>query len=293
MTIPVNDGLLQIIDVKHGACALLTVPSPNGGYLRMMIDCGQSVANGFFPGKHLKKLNARRLDQLVITNYDEDHVSGFPDLVEENIDVGWLCRNRSVTPADIKRLKTEDGMGGGIDALVRRLESIDARPKGMAEILYPPQAPVLPGVEQMFFWNTYGVSQFEDENNLSLVMFLTIHGVTFLFPGDMECAGFENLLTRQDFRTWVAKTDVLIASHHGRANGICPDMFDRHRCIPELVVISDDYKQYATQETTNYFGSKALGIANFRGKPGRRLVLTTRDDGEILFKFQGGRCYVA
>ncbi len=78
-----------------------------------MIDCGQSTANGLFLGKHLKKLNARRLDQLVDTNYDEDHVSGFPDLVEENIDIGWLCHNQSVKPADIKRLKTEDGMGAG------------------------------------------------------------------------------------------------------------------------------------------------------------------------------------
>ncbi len=54
--------------------------------------------------------------------------------------------------------------------------------------------------------------------------------------------------------------------------------------------ISDDYKQYSTQETTTYYGSKALGIHGFRGVPGIRKVLTTRSDGFIQFSFQNGRC---
>ena len=70
------------------------------------------------------------------------------------------------------------------------------------------------------------------------------------------------------------------------------EMFDVHGCNPNLVVISDDYKQYDTQDTTTYYGSKAIGITNFRGQPGVRRVLTTRSDGEVRFSFVNGRCDV-
>ena len=84
---------------------------------------------------------------------------------------------------------------------------------------------------------------------------------------------------------------VLEASHHGRRNGICEEMFDQHGCHPELVIISDDYKQYDTQETTRYYASKAKGISGFRNDV-RRWVLTTRSDGYMLFRFEEGRCTV-
>lgn len=288
MTIPVNDGLLQIFDVEHGACTLLTMPAPGGGFMRMMIDCGHNATSGFRPGQHLKKLGVTALEQLVITNYDEDHVSGYPDLEANNIDIKWLMRNPSVSPADIRKLKSEDGMGNGIGALVTAL----SRPLTAAQVIYPASAPVFPGVEHAAYWNVYGQSPFDDENNLSMVLCLRIHGTHFLFSGDMECAGFEYLLAGQPgFRDWVAKTEILMASHHGRANGICPDMFDKYGCKPTIVVISDDYKQYSTQETTNYYASKTKGFYGFRDETGIRKVLTTRNDKEIGFQFKNGNCY--
>lgn len=133
MTIPVNDGLLQIFDVQHGACALLTMPAPGGGFMRMMIDCGHNATSGFRPGQHLKKLRVAALEQLVITNYDEDHVSGYPDIEANNIDIKWFMRNPSVSPVDIRKLKSEDGMGKGIDTLVTAL----GRPLTAAQVIYP------------------------------------------------------------------------------------------------------------------------------------------------------------
>jgi len=83
----------------------------------------------------------------------------------------------------------------------------------------------------------------------------------------------------------------LVAPHHGRENGICPEMFDEHRCNPNIVVTSDDYKQYNTQETTGYYSKKVKGIAWFRDG-GARYVLTTRRDGEVRFSFSSGGCLV-
>lgn len=83
---------LQIFDVAHGACALLTC---NDGK-RLMIDCGHNAETGWKPGTYLRKQGITYLDMLAITNYDEDHASGLPNLLE-NVNVGRLLKNNSLT----------------------------------------------------------------------------------------------------------------------------------------------------------------------------------------------------
>ncbi len=285
MTVLLQDGLLQIFDVDHGQCALLTLPTP-GGIKRVLIDCGHAVdfcGKPWYPGQHLQSLGVKWIDLLICTNYDEDHVSGFPDLLGRQIGIGCILGNPSVSPDTITHLKTKDGMGGGIEAVsnilrIRRALSWDQVP------------PIIPGLELTWFWNPYPF--FEDENNLSLVALMNICGINFLFPGDMECNGFNNMLrTCASFRNAMSGVHVLVASHHGRDNGICPAMFDEYGCNPDIVVISDDYKQYDTQETTGYYSRKAKGIAWFRNG-GARYVLTTRSDKEIRFSFSSSGCLV-
>lgn len=38
-----HDGALQIFDVDHGQCALLTIPCGFGRVCRVLIDCGHAV----------------------------------------------------------------------------------------------------------------------------------------------------------------------------------------------------------------------------------------------------------
>lgn len=284
-TLQLHDGALQIFNVEHGACALLTMP-PVGNCHRILIDCGHNATTKWYPGEHLRQLGVTQLQLLVVTNYDEDHVSGFRNLVEQGVNVHQILRNPAVTPATISHLKSEDGMGAGIETLVRvltRVPNID---------VVGNQFPLPNGASMEWFWNPY--PYFDDENNLSLVVVLEVHGFKFMFPGDMEQRGFRNLLnTNARFRAVVREVNVLVASHHGRENGICSEMFDTWGCRPKLVVISDDYKQHATQETTNYYGSKAQGITGFRFEQGLRRVLTTRSDGALMFSFQNGQCLVS
>lgn len=281
--IPVHDGLMQVFNVRHGCCVLLTMPSPTG-FRRILIDCGHSNSGGvvFYPGRHLKALNVNHIDALFAMNYDDDHASGFPDLLQQGITIGSIYGNPSVEPETVRYLKTEDGMGPGIDALTNALTI--RRQHGVIETF-----PQIPGVEFNACWNKYPA--FEDENNLSLALELKVLGQNFLFTGDMEKAGLMHLLAHYaPFRDMVAKTTVLMASHHGRENGICESMFDDYGCNPALTVVSDDAKQYASQETTAYYASKTIGIKGFRGQT-NRWVLTTRNDGEIRFSFRNGSCY--
>jgi beta-lactamase superfamily II metal-dependent hydrolase len=151
-----------------------------------------------------------------------------------------------------------------------------------------PASVAFPGVERQVFYNS--PPDFDDENNLSLVLHLRINGIEILFPGDLECAGWLKLLQRPQFCDVLGSTHVLIASHHGRASGICDDVFKETRSNPYFIVISDKGYMYDTQETVPYYRSKAKG-GTFRGEP--RHVLTTRKDGHITFRFDQGTCWAA
>ena len=264
---------MTIFDVEHGSCALLTCD--NG--TRMMIDCGHNATTGWTPGKHLQSQLASKLDMLMVTNYDEDHVSGFRDL-DSRIYIDWMVRNTSVTGLDMYVLKSESGIGTSMAHLANRVSNFISSNN--------PQ-PVFLGVTWETYNNTYPA--FDDENNLSMVVSLTINGIRFLFPGDIESKGWLALLSQSaSQQAAVASTDVLIASHHGRENGICEEMFDVIGCNPSVVIISDDYHKYDTQKTTQYYASKSKGIS-FRGRD--RWVLTTRNDGDISFSFTAGQCF--
>lgn len=102
MTAPLHDGLLQVFDVDHGACALLTMPSPQGNR-HILIDCGHNTeykGGPWYPGVQLRQMGIKHLDALIVTNYDEDHVSGdlapvSPDTVYAQCSAcpsGWVSR---------------------------------------------------------------------------------------------------------------------------------------------------------------------------------------------------------
>lgn len=262
---------LQIFDVEHGACALLT--ADNGA--RLMIDCGHNATTGWKPGSHLRAAHTRSLEMLAITNYDEDHASGAPNLFDL-IDVQWLLRNVSVSSRIIGHLKSDDGMGPGIDRL---FAEIDARFSPGGRPSRSTTGPFFEGLQYRAFSSPYPT--FDDENNLSMALFLQCHGVGVMFPGDLEGPGFRALLDNPAFQLALLQTNVFVASHHGRENGCCDDIVPFLRKV-KFVVISDKGYQYETQRTLPFYEGIAQG-----GRYGNviRRVLTTRRDGDITFEF--------
>ncbi|MDO8421612.1 MAG: hypothetical protein Q7S99_05575 [Parvibaculum sp.] len=264
---------LKIFNVEHGACALLEADNR----ARMMIDCGHNASFGWRPGSYLVSQNIFRLEMLAITNYDEDHVSGIENLFD-SVDVTWLKRNVSVNGKTLKSLKSEDGMGAGIDRLVRAIDYEFTGSVGGAPY------PTFSGLVESSFSNSYPT--FDDENNLSLVLHLNCHGVGVLFTGDLERAGWLALLEREDFRRVLRNTNIFVASHHGRANGCCEEVFEY--CDPTFIVISDKGYMHETQQTLPFYRRFARG-GYFRGE--NRFVLTTRNDGGIGFNFSPTNWY--
>jgi beta-lactamase superfamily II metal-dependent hydrolase len=261
---------LKIFDVEHGACALLTA---NNG-MRLMIDCGHNATTGWKPGTYLRQNGITSLDMLAVTNYDEDHASGAENLFD-NIDVRWLWRNVSVTADTIKNLKSETGMGCGIGRLVEEIGGYTSPANTLSPL------PVFAGLdERNEFFNSYPL--FDDENNLSMAIFLKCHGIGVMFTGDLEKAGFTALLeSNGSFRQALRETHVYVASHHGRESG-CSDDILPHLSNAYYAVISDKGYLYDTQKTLPFYQKIAKG-GPFRGDT--RHVLTTRRDGRIGFTF--------
>ena len=261
--------ILEIFDVEHGACALVTT---NNGKL-ILIDCGHNASTGWRPGTALRRRGITAIDRLIVTNYDEDHVSGYSNLLE-NVEVGSLQRNRKVAAATIRYLKSEDGMGVGIQTLTHTIENYFTGPDLSDDLFGDTTVRV--------FSNPFGAPPFgfNDENNLSLVVFLTCGEHRIIFPGDMEKAGWRSLLRDPAFVSMLLGVNIFVASHHGRENGYCEEVMN---LCPNLraVIISDKVKGFQSQETTNKYRRHTLGF-DYHGT--ERHVLTTRSDGTMAFE---------
>lgn len=266
---------LQIFDVEHGACSLLTADNNT----RLMIDCGHNATTGWKPGSYLLQQGIGNLEMLAITNYDEDHASGAANLLD-NVYVAWLLRNRSVTGADIRELKRENGVGPGIERIAYAIDHVFTGPAPGAPAM---PEPVFQGVTRQVFYSIY--PRFDDENNLSMALFLKCHGVGVMFPGDLEKDGFLELLKNDSFKQALRETNIFIASHHGRENGCCDEIAAYLQSV-FYVVISDKGYQYDTQKTIPFYSRIAKG-GPFGQEPTRK-VLTTRCDGRIAFEFNPG-----
>jgi beta-lactamase superfamily II metal-dependent hydrolase len=266
---------LQIFDVEPGACSLLTADNNT----RLMIDCGHNATTGWKPGAYLVQQGIFTLDMLAVTNYDEDHASASADLFDR-VYVAWLLRNASVSGAAIRMLKRENGIGPGIERLAYAIDQVFTGPAPGSPVMLEP---VFQGATRQVFYSSY--PRFDDENNLSMVLFLKCHGIGVMFPGDLEKEGFLELLKLDAFKQALRDTNVYVASHHGRENGCCEET------VPYLqnvfyVVISDKGYEYDTQKTIPFYSRIAKG-GPFGQEPVRK-VLTTRCDGRIAFEFNPG-----
>lgn len=267
-----NDFFLRIFDVEHGACAIMLAPNDGG---LAMIDCGHNGTTGWRPSTYIRDVLKRtKLDYLLITNADQDHVSDLDGLRSERVTVAHLIRNGSPSEPALRILK--EAQGELTDDMERFL-AMHAGFNGAAV----PFDDAMGGVKCTTFCNQF--PQFADTNNLSMATFIEYAGVKMLFPGDLEKAGWKAMLQDPAFVAKLKLTDIFVASHHGRENGFCSEIFNHF--TPQAVVISDKPIAHETQQMVPDYravvNSNGVPVTNL---PNRRHVLTTRKDGDILFK---------
>lgn len=254
-----------IHDVGHGACISLRHTNGNS----MVWDSGH--LDDYRPSRFLPNIGIRNIDRFFVTNFDQDHISDLPSVVQ-NLHISLLHRNKSISPAQLRALKLQSGpISSAMESLLSLMNTYTVGP--------PSISPEFPDVDFSVYYHNYS-QEYSDTNNLSLVTFLRVHGAKFVIPGDLERKGWIGHLNNPLFVQDLRDTNVFIASHHGRDNGYCQEVFEH--CKPSVVVISDAPVQFATQESSSQYAQHASGIS-FNGKT--RKVLSTRNDGTLSWSF--------
>lgn len=258
---------IEVHDVDHGGCVVITTPNNK----RIMLDCGVNHDRPWYPSV---EFHGERIDLMFLMNLDEDHVEDLPYILDSS-PLGSVFSNPTIPASTLAWIKSK-GMKGG----VQKAHDMLAR-FGPGMMGQPPAD--LGGVAITWFCNRYGLPH-TDTNNLSLAVFIEYGPFSILFSGDLETAGWRSLQATPSFNECLHRVKVYVASHHGRENGQCEEIFNY--CTPEVILLSDGPKQYVSQETNSWYRTRATGIpemdkpAGLLGRP-RRYVMTTRRDGTM------------
>lgn len=204
-------GYIEFIDVGQGDCALITTPSgahllvDGGGTVsfRKASDAWRERREPFEVGAKtvvplLKKRGIHRLDAVILTHGDQDHLGGLQAVLEQ-FPVEALLINGSLAESKTMAKFMET-------ALSRRIPVYSAA-RGMTlkpdnetklDFLYP-----LPAEEK-----EETIPYVEKQNHRSLVFLLRMSGAAFLFTGDMDEAAEREVLELEQKRDETAATEA-------------------------------------------------------------------------------------
>ena len=185
-------------DVGQGGAALLRTPA--GRHVR--VDAGPRSPTGsaaeFSILPYLERWGIRRLDVVVVTHPDEDHLGGLPILLQE-VSVGRVVHNGQSADtelyAETQRLIDRKEIS---QRTVRRGDTLAVDSGIRIQILSPPSHPERHGLD--------------GGNDASLVLRLEYGEIDFLFPGDVESTAERDLVRAYGGQL---ESHVVKVPHHG------------------------------------------------------------------------------
>jgi competence protein ComEC len=240
------------LDVGQGNSALIQFPGKErmlidgGGFSRSTFDVGRMVVAPFlFYSKIL------HVDYLVLTHPQADHMNGLRFIAshfhpKEFWYNGYWVKNRSFM--ELMRIVEERKVRKRLPFDIKGVQEISGV---KIKLLHPSS---VEGKEQLVE-NTAGM------NNNSLVLKLSYGGSSLLFPGDLERAGEEVVISRAGS---LLRSDILLAPHHGSRYSCSKAFLQMVR--PQTCIISSGHGNYfgfphsETLERLSTMGSKVVRI---------------------------------
>lgn len=248
-----ENGQLTITALPVGKADALIVQQ---GGRTVVIDTGEED-DGAYLVKELKSRGVAKVDLLLITHFDKDHVGGAACLVE-HMEVS------SVMMPDYEGSRPEyraflESLKGHPD--VRRVAAPEQFfAEDMTFTIYPAENP-----------GEIMDTDEEYDNGMSLVASLTYGAEKFLFAGDVEGVRIDQMLSEDiDWRH-----DWLKLPHHGKYEDALTDFLDA--VDPDMTVICCSEKDPAEEETLKLLEERQTQIWD----TSRRAVVT-RSDGERI-----------
>lgn len=254
---------ITVLDVGQGDSILVQAPSRT-----VLVDGGGSPgqhADGWDVGRDvvvpaLLARGVKRIDVLVITHPDEDHIGGLPAVLEA-VPVGLVldpmleCHSDSY--AHLNEIAREKGVPVHRATEGQRLNLGEGI---FADVLNPPD-PRLQGTGS-------------DRNENSIVLRIVCGHTSALLTGDIDRNGVARLARLGE----EVRSTILKVPHHGSADGAVPEFYDAVR--PELAVISVGAE--------NPFGHPSPEVLREAQRVGAK-VMRTDQDGAVTICLTGQR----
>ena len=221
-----KDLRLTFIDVGHGDAILIEFPEGK----RMLIDGGGLYEDRFDIGKNviaplLRKKKIRRIDTLVLTHPDPDHLKGL-NFIASQFSIGQFWDNGFQTESEPylllkkilreKKMKTQSLNEESVPQIINGVE---------ISILNPP------------VWNATQrtVQNLLDLNNSSLVMKLRFKNISVLLAADIGKEAEGRMLRKGH----PVRADILKIPHHGSSSSSSPLFLERVKPIYAILSVGE------------------------------------------------------
>jgi competence protein ComEC len=222
-----------VLDVGQGESVLL---ASDGAFA--LVDCGSANSwydAGGIAADHLMSMGCKRLDYLLLSHYDSDHVNGVECLLSR-LPVETLLVPSAQDDAGLQASVSQLAENHGVT--VRYITDLEELSLGRAHLtVYPPVG--------------------EDEDNDQGLSLLATAGETdLLLTGDMDAATERKLLASYD----LPDVEYLVAGHHGSKYSTSADLLDA--VTPEAVCISVGTNSYGhpADETVRRVAERGCAI---------------------------------
>jgi beta-lactamase superfamily II metal-dependent hydrolase len=203
----------------------------------------------------LNEQGVTRVDELIITHFDKDHVGG-ADHVLNNFEVGTVYTTyHSKESDDITNYMEALSAAGLVETTVSEVISYEA--DGVSFTIYPPQ--------------TQSYSR-KESNNSSLVIRASIGENSMLFAGDAEYERISELLQTEGL-----KSTILKVPHHGRYNDNTKAFIDY--VDPEYAIITSSTSEPEDQQVLDILA--AAGVTTYLTRDGNVTIIMTSTAVEI------------
>ncbi len=238
---------VTVLDAGKADAILLTTDAS-----AVLIDCGEKG----FGGTILDELAARgvgRLDVLIVTHFDRDHVGGAARVIG-GVEIGRVLQNASPKDSgEYRRYLRALGKASLTPETLR--ETLSFTLDGAAYTVEPPQK------------ERYGS---DESNNASLIVTAEYGGTRLLFMGDAETARISEYLASSP-----AACDLVKLPHHGEKEKLLDALLAAVR--PRYAVITCSEREPEAASTMRTL--KAAGVETFLTRLG---AVRIRSDGETL-----------
>ena len=196
---------IKFIDVGQGEAILIALPEKT-----VLIDAGPT---GSAPKieQVLQELGRNKIDYLVATHPDEDHIGGMADVISST-QIGTIyAPNKTNNTATYRKFLTAIQNNNLQITLAEAGTIIDQTDDYKLEILWPKKDAIFP-----------------ETNDYSIIIKLTVGNKTFLFTGDAPTSAILDANP--------GHIDVLKVSHHGSRTGTTEVLI--HKLSPTYAVLS-------------------------------------------------------